>query len=437
MLKRKLIILAILVLAASMVFAVVPAVAANGIGYCWVRVAHASPDAPAVDVWVNGQVAISNLAFADVTDYLLLPAGDYNFQVTPTGATTPVVIDADVTLDKNVAYTVAARGYLTPPPGGDPINASVFIDDNDDPDSGMAKVNFIHLSPDAPAVDVSVQGGPLLFSDIEFKEQSTYVEVDDGTYTLEVSVFPAGPVVLTVPDVDLDDETVYTIFAEGLAGGGPPALQAVAAEFTPEGHIWYLAEGCTEGEFETFVLVQNPNPEAATVGLTFMTENGPAAGPSMVLDPNTRYTWKLNDYVTSWQVSTEVTSDKPVVAERAMYNVDRTWAHDSIGTTQTAGRWFLAEGATAGDFETFVLVQNPNPTPVYLDIIFMTSGTPVAGPTNWELAGHSRITFYVNSWVTDFNVSTDVQSTGGEIICERAMWGNNRAWAHNSIGYAR
>jgi hypothetical protein len=166
-----------------------------------------------------------------------------------------------------------------------------------------------------------------------------------------------------------------------------------------------------------------------------MTESGPVVGPYMELLPNTRYTWKANDYVTSWNVSTEVSSNMPVVAERAMYNTARTWGHDSIGVTYTADLWYLPEGATAGDFETFVLVQNPNPDPVTLDITFMTSSGAVPGPTGFNLAGHSRITFYANDWVTDFNVSTEVMASGG-VICERAMYGNNRTWAHDSIGYA-
>jgi hypothetical protein len=429
--KRYLIVLAILAFAATMVFAATPALGQAGVGYCWVRVAHASPDAPAVDIWVNDAVAISNLAFADVTDYLLLPAGDYNFKVTPTGATTPVVIDVDVTLDKNVAYTVAAANVLAS------IEPLVFVDDNSEPGPGMARANFIHLSPDAPAVDVRVQGGPVLFANTAFKSASTPVEVPAGTYTLEVVPAGApGPVVLTLNNVSLAAGTVYAVFAEGFLAAGPPNLQAVFAAFTPMGHIWYLAEGATEADFETWILVQNPNAEAATVGLTFMTENGAVAGPSEVLQPGTRFTWKANDYVTSWQVSTQVQSDKPVVAERAMYDVARTWGHDSIGVTGTAMKWYLPEGATAGGFETFVLIQNPGATNVTLDLTFNTSTGPQPGPQGFVLAPHSRITFYVNDFVTDFNVSTEVDATGGGVICERAMYGNNRTWAHDSIGYA-
>jgi hypothetical protein len=37
--------------------------------------------------------------------------------------------------------------------------------------------------------------------------------------------------------------------------------------------------------------------------------------------------------------------------------------------------------------------------------------------------------------VVDWNVSTRVFSVGGGVVCERAMYGNGRTWAHDSIGY--
>ena len=69
----------------------VPALAQDG--QARIRVVHASPDAPAVDVLVNGQVAFQNVAFSEITDYAGLDAGTYSVQVVPTGATEPVVID--------------------------------------------------------------------------------------------------------------------------------------------------------------------------------------------------------------------------------------------------------------------------------------------------------------------------------------------------------
>ena len=107
--------------------------------------------------------------------------------------------------------------------------------------------------------------------------------------------------------------------------------QPFFAGIDPAMRTWYLAEGSTAGGMETFILVQNPGDSEAEVNLTFITESGPQAGPSAVLPPGTRFTWRANDYITSYNVATTVSSDQPVVVERSMYGDNRTWAHDSIG----------------------------------------------------------------------------------------------------------
>jgi hypothetical protein len=191
-------------------------------GKARVRVVHASPDAPAVDVWVNGNVAFSNAPFKGVTDYAALDPATYNVQVTPTGATTPVVIEADLALAANTDYTVVAVGLLAD------IEPLVLVDNNAAPAAGKAHVRFVHASPDAPAVDIAVSGGPVLFSNVPFKGTGDYLPVDAGTYNLEARVAGTETVALSVPGVQLNEGTVYTIFAMGLASG-QPALTAVAS----------------------------------------------------------------------------------------------------------------------------------------------------------------------------------------------------------------
>jgi LPXTG-motif cell wall-anchored protein len=210
-----------------------------------VRVVHASPDAPAVDVWVDGSVAFSNAPFKGITDYASLAPATYNVQVTPTGATEPIVIDADLTLDANTDYTVVAVGLLAD------IEPLVLIDNNSTPAAGKAHVRFVHASPDAPAVDIAVaDGGPVLFSNVAFKGIGDYLPVDAGTYDLEVRIAGTETVALEVPGVALAGSTVYTIFAMGLAGGDPaleavPSVDAEAAVQLPE----------TGGEVTSLLLV--------------------------------------------------------------------------------------------------------------------------------------------------------------------------------------
>ncbi|MDD3719522.1 MAG: hypothetical protein PHP28_12770, partial [Actinomycetota bacterium] len=138
-------------------------------------------------------------------------------------------------------------------------------------------------------------------------------------------------------------------------------------------------------------------------------------------------------YVTDYDVSTKVEATGAVICERAVYGGNRTWAHDSIGVTSPTRVWYLAEGATAGDFETWVLVQNPGTEAVTVDLTFMTGSGPVAGPQDVEIAGGSRMSFNADLYVTDYDVSTKVEATGA-VICERAVYGGNRTWAHDSIG---
>ncbi|MDI7252250.1 MAG: hypothetical protein QME89_06795 [Actinomycetota bacterium] len=78
------------------------------------------------------------------------------------------------------------------------------------------------------------------------------------------------------------------------------------------------------------------------------------AGPSMTIPPYTRRSYLVDQYVTSFNVSTVVLSNSGpyLVCERAMYGGIRTWGHDSVGVTYSANFWCLPEGCTKGDFET-------------------------------------------------------------------------------------
>jgi hypothetical protein len=179
------------------------------------RVVHNSPDAPAVDVIVNGGVVLANVPFGAISDYLPVPAGNYNVKVSPAGAsgTGPYVIDADVALSAATDYTVIASGLLAE------IFPAVLVDDNSAPGAGNARVRFFHGSPDAPAVDIALIGGPVLIAGAEFGDDAT-ITVPAGTYDLEVRVADTAIEVLQLRGLALADGAVYTAYASGLVGQG-------------------------------------------------------------------------------------------------------------------------------------------------------------------------------------------------------------------------
>gem|GEM_PF-2585522 len=112
-----------------------------------VRAVHAAPDAPPVDVLVNGVPAWTNVPFRAVSSYASLAPRAYNIRIVPAGATAPVVIDADLTVEAGKDYTLAATNRLAS------IAPLLLVDDNRAPAAGQAHVRFVHASPDAPAVD--------------------------------------------------------------------------------------------------------------------------------------------------------------------------------------------------------------------------------------------------------------------------------------------
>jgi hypothetical protein len=186
------------------------------------RVAHASPNAPNVDVYVDGKRVFANARFSDITRYASLVSGTHHVQVFAAGADPrgKAVIDATLSLHGRQSYTVAAVGALAS------IRPLVLTDRNRAPMSGMARVGFVHAAPNAGAVDIAVANGPVIFSHIAFNTASKYVSVKAGTYNLVVRPAGSKTVVLRLPNVRLASGAVYSVFAEGLVGSAP-RLRAV------------------------------------------------------------------------------------------------------------------------------------------------------------------------------------------------------------------
>jgi hypothetical protein len=186
-----------------------------------VRIGHCSPDAPNVDVHVDGDPAFEDVAFGDLSDYAMLSTGDHDIRVVPAGGG-DAVIETSLELETGTAYTVLATGVLAD------IEPTVFIDEPGEPPSNRAHVRFIHASPDAPNVSIRVVDGPELFANVGFREASAYEAVDDGTYDLEVRPMGDDEAVLTLDDVSLPGGTAYSAVAIGQVSDG--SLDAVLAE---------------------------------------------------------------------------------------------------------------------------------------------------------------------------------------------------------------
>jgi len=176
------------------------------------RVAHASPDAPNVDVYVDGATAVADLPFRAVTEYLEVPTGEREIAINVAGTDRTVFGPVAVDL-AGEDYTALARGEVT---SDDSAFTVDLLEDTNGANLGEeARVRAIHASPDAPAVDVTVNDGALtLFDDLAFGESSEYAVVPAAEYEVEIRPAGGGDPVFEVT-VPLEAGSTYTAIAAG------------------------------------------------------------------------------------------------------------------------------------------------------------------------------------------------------------------------------
>ena len=79
------------------------------------KVLHGVTDAPAIDVYADGELVIENLAYGEFTEYLQVSAGDYTLDITAHGSLEPVAaFSAPLASFGGLSGIVYASGFLSP-----------------------------------------------------------------------------------------------------------------------------------------------------------------------------------------------------------------------------------------------------------------------------------------------------------------------------------
>jgi hypothetical protein len=208
--------------AATLVAVAGPVAAADN---AMVRVLHGSPDAPAVDVYVNGNkvgAPLANLTFGQLSDYVALPGGTYAIKVCASADASVCPINvAALTIESGKHYTIAATNVLAK------IEAQV-IADAPAPVADKTQVRVVHLSADTPAVDVLTQDGMTkVVTNLAYPNATGYLTLPAGSYDLKVcanadnTVCPLDPGAL-----NLEAGRSYSVFAIGSLTATPATLTA-------------------------------------------------------------------------------------------------------------------------------------------------------------------------------------------------------------------
>ncbi|MEZ5353496.1 MAG: DUF4397 domain-containing protein [Bryobacteraceae bacterium] len=190
-----------------------------------VRVVHASPDAPPVDVLVDGVRVLERLPFREYSEYLPLPAGAHEIRVNVSGSNT-TVLQASPTVEAGKDYTAIAAGYAGKSPA---LELLLLADDNTLPADGQLKVRVVHGAPGAPAVDVyvttpfeSLDGKAPVLTSVPFKAVSGYLAVPVSLYQARVAVAGTRTIAIDSHRLVTWNQMIRTIVAVDAKDGGAP-----------------------------------------------------------------------------------------------------------------------------------------------------------------------------------------------------------------------
>jgi hypothetical protein len=196
-----------------------------------VQFLHASPDAPPVNILIDGTLAVPNLYYGQGTGEQPILAGSHTIEVqalTP-GTPTTVIGPTSVDFEQNSDYVIAAEGPVAS------IGAQTFTHVLSVVAPDATRVQILHAAPSAPSISVylTAPGADLASSaplgTIAFEGALGPSDVPSGSY--EIRITPAGatsPVLFdsgTITLVGGDDLIVAAV--QNTGPGTAPVVLAV------------------------------------------------------------------------------------------------------------------------------------------------------------------------------------------------------------------
>lgn len=184
--------------------------------FSFIRFLHTSPNAPNLDIYIDDKKAVSNLIYGSLAGYAALQADLHKIDTYLAGQTTNPILSTTTTLIGDNFTTMAITGVLPN------LQYRVYKDRSESIPNNESYIRFVHLSSNAPAVDIVTEAGETLFSTITFGRTEQYKRINPGIYKLNVRASGTPNVILGLPQLTFEGGKAYTLYAMGVIGGSPP-----------------------------------------------------------------------------------------------------------------------------------------------------------------------------------------------------------------------
>ncbi len=195
-----------------------------------VQVINACVSSGSIDVMTASFPLAQNVAYGTASGYQNVPSGSsLNASVNITGSAT-VWASGLINLVEDKSYTMVASDNVTT------MQVGIVEDDLTAPASGQSKLRFLHLSRNAPPVNIEV-GGVTLFTQRSYNDYlansglasfTGYTVPSGAPVNVSVYVYGVGALLYTLPSAGLQVGRIYTLALIGEPGGsGNASLRCV------------------------------------------------------------------------------------------------------------------------------------------------------------------------------------------------------------------
>jgi hypothetical protein len=189
----------------------------------FVSIYHGSPDGPDLDIYAESK-KINNqpLLFGQSFPYSGFFAGERRLRFNPFNAQN-TLLEKNVTLLQDKIYTVFLVNKAAE------LDAIQVEDIWEEPDGLKTQMRLVHLSPDSGDLEVSIAEQTPFGPSTPYLSISDFLELEKGKVKVVVKSKSTGEVLVTVNEIELLGNRVYTLVVRGFAnptnGNNPISVQ--------------------------------------------------------------------------------------------------------------------------------------------------------------------------------------------------------------------
>lgn len=175
--------------------------------YSLIRFLHAVPEGEDVDIYISDKPFYKGLEANEFSPYVYVPQGSYTITVYLEDTQDNPIVNEKIDVRANELVTIAISGEE-----GN-ISLLPIVEETEAVSGNNSKVRVVHLSPNAPAVNISIDDQEL-FTNINYKDVTPYKQIPAKVYTINIEEANTGKL-MRQDQVTINPGRIYTFYAIG------------------------------------------------------------------------------------------------------------------------------------------------------------------------------------------------------------------------------